>query len=1101
MRIARNPKLKRSYPVSGGRMSVPNPQNPYEAAKLTPMRSPAIRPVSLFAAPPERSPPIPPLREPPHEDPDQRPKNQHGPGAVPENYLKHEAILESFLRDTITMPVHEAIERTIGQTLKAENVMYWQDVPNLHCLYSKHASEVVNHSAGLVGFTFFSREVLKAKAAGAHDAYRGDIDGKLVKEGDPVMLFPLWDYNNNVCGVVELTRDPTKPFFDDEDDEFVQFFVNKFKVYSYWLFKSDKEEDLSLELLQTMELEQFLLLFQRKICTMFRCNSCELWKYNTMDKSMTRYLRSGVSVEARKSGIVGEAMSKECPLNCAQNKMLSSYLPDVDGNETEPVLVVPVVKQDVKYAVALRGRKGINIFTTEDETRLRDIAPYIVLALDNNEKFSATETATGQGNPDRKFVSVVTTLVELLQGGEPIPSVLKRALESAERLVNADRSYVFSHDKERDVMKVVATTYANPCSSEIPVGRGIVGLTWSDVKVYNVADASEEPKFDMVLDLETGYHTRSLLSIPVVNNRLQPVAVAQFLNKKDGKPFSVMDVKAAQVLMMFCGLILENERMFDISNKSTSDLKRLTSACKAIATSDQLKGIVSNILTDAQHTVGTERASVFLVDDVVGVFSTFVSDEPNMPSTIPLSHGIGANTVKKYRSALEKQVPVDKAKMDACTVVNDAYHDPAFNKMIDYHTKYKTKSVLACPIVSSKGVLYGVMELVNKNDGADFTQNDKTMMFSYANLAGVAVEMQKMTEITTNGASQLEMAKWIGDLEQNTTETPSRLAIPMQKKDEIWAFDFKTIDWNGIGLFKVVFGIFKSFEIMDRFKISNNMLFQFLYTLRETYNDVPYHNWIHAVDVFQFYAYEIKRCCLTDTLNVLEILAICVASLGHDAGHKGFDNRYNIATLTPYGILYKDSGSVMEFRHCGVLIDVISQPQANIFRFIPEEQLCKLWQWIIQMILATDIGVQQKILKGANDLMDIGPINLANEQHRLLAMKLLMMLANVSNVCRTFEIAHEWWDLLMEECWKQGDLERAQALELSNPCNDREAPEKEQFEIVFIQDYCLPLMQVVARIFAELDEITKACTANLEKWKGQIGHTKAEINDPEEEEA
>ena len=133
--------------------------------------------------------------------------------------------------------------------------------------------------------------------------------------------------------------------------------------------------------------------------------------------------------------------------------------------------------------------------------------------------------------------------------------------------------------------------------------------------------------------------------------------------------------------------------------------------------------------------------------------------------------------------------------------------------------------------------------------------------------------------------------------------------------------------------------------------------------------------------------------------------------------------------------------------------------------------------------------------------MDIGPINLANEQHRLLAMKLLMMLANVSNVCRTFEIAHEWWDLLMEECWKQGDLERAQALELSNPCNDREAPEKEQFEIVFIQDYCLPLMQVVARIFAELDEITKACTANLEKWKGQIGHTRAEINDREEEEA
>ena len=1094
MRIQRNQIFKKSYPISGGRgnASIPNPQTPYEAAKLTPMRQGNVRSLALFA-PPERSPALPPLRDPQAEG---EAHHQH----ISERYLRHEKIMEQFLRDTITTPLHEAIEKTIASTLKAESATYWQDVPNLHCLYSKHAQDIVNHSAGLVGFTFFSREVLKAKTAGSHEAYRGDIDRKLINEDDPVMLFPLWDYNNNVCGVVQVIRDPAKPFFDEEDDAFVQFFMDKFKIYSYWLFKSDKDEALSLELLQTMELEQFLLLFQRKICSMFNCRACELWKYNAMDKSMTRYTRTPVSIEARKSGIVGEALMKECPLNCAQNKMLSSYLPDVDGNEIESVLVVPVVKHDVKYAIALRGHQGINIFTTEDEAKLREIAPFIALALDNNEKFSATETASGQGNPDRKFVSVVTTLVELLQAGEPIPSVLKRAVESVERLLNADRSYVFGHDRERDMMKVVATTYQNPCASEIPCGRGIVGLTWSDVKVYNIVDASEEPKFDMVLDLETGYHTHSLLSIPVVNNRLQPVAVAQFLNKKDGKPFSVMDVKVAQVLMTFCGLIIENEKMFSMTNKATSDLKKLTSSCKAISTNDQLKAILMDVMKDVQSSIGTERASIFMVDDVVGVFSTFISDEPSMPATIPLSHGIGANTVKKYRTYLGKKVPVDKAKWDACTLVNDAYHDPAFNKMIDYHTKYKTRSVLAAPLVSSKGVLYGVMEVVNKNENAEFTENDRSVMMSFANLAGVAVEMQKLNEVMTNGAAQIEMTKWIGDLEANMNEIPSRLAIPMQRKDEIWAFNFNTIEWNGIGLFKVVFGIFKYFELMERFKISNSMLFTFLYTLRETYNDTPYHNWIHAVDVLQFYAYEIKRCALESTFSASELLAICVAALAHDAGHKGLDNRYNVSTMTPHGILYKDSGSVMEYSHCSVLIDVVAQPQASLFRFIPEAQMCKIWQLMIKMILATDMAVQPKILKAANDLMDIGPVNLANEQHRLMAMQLLMMLANVSNVCRPFEVAHEWWDLLMEECWKQGDLERAQSLELSNPFNDREAPEKEQYEIIFIQDHCLPLMHVVSRIFAELDETTKACLANVEKWKGQIGHGAREGEDENNQE-
>jgi hypothetical protein len=323
-------------------------------------------------------------------------------------------------------------------------------------------------------------------------------------------------------------------------------------------------------------------------------------------------------------------------------------------------------------------------------------------------------------------------------------------------------------------------------------------------------------------------------------------------------------------------------------------------------------------MLNAKADVNAERASLFILDDVI------VVDGGNLPPTIPMTHGIAAAT----------------AKTQKCFIVNDAYHDPMFNKMIDMHTQFRTLSVLTAPVISSEGVLLGVAEMVNKQDGI-FTLEDSTMLQSFAAFAALSLEKRRLKDVTERGTAEIEMRKWIGDFERKSF-TPTKLPLPPEKQEELTTLNYFSIEWNGIGLFKVAFFVFNQFNLLQTFEIPNDLFFTFLFKLRSMDNEPPHHNWIHAIDVLQYFCYQIRLCGFDSVLTRLELLSICVAGISHDARHEGFKNVSNVNSETPFGILFKDQ-SVMETFHCTVIIRIKSQPEWNIFHAISGPDLKRVW--------------------------------------------------------------------------------------------------------------------------------------------------------------
>jgi hypothetical protein len=48
--------------------------------------------------------------------------------------------------------------------------------------------------------------------------------------------------------------------------------------------------------------------------------------------------------------------------------------------------------------------------------------------------------------------------------------------------------------------------------------------------------------------------------------------------------------------------------------------------------------------------------------------------------------------------------------------IRDAYEDARFNREIDKHTGYRTKSMLVCPVKSKDGTVIGAIQMINKKD-------------------------------------------------------------------------------------------------------------------------------------------------------------------------------------------------------------------------------------------------------------------------------------------------------------------------------------------------------------------------------------------------
>jgi HD-GYP domain-containing protein (c-di-GMP phosphodiesterase class II) len=110
--------------------------------------------------------------------------------------------------------------------------------------------------------------------------------------------------------------------------------------------------------------------------------------------------------------------------------------------------------------------------------------------------------------------------------------LLGLVVDAAAKVAEADRCTLFIADRDRgELWSKVAQGAAE---IRVPITAGIVGAVATSGEPIRIADAYADPRFNRRVDMDTGYHTKSILAVPMKNTRGEVVGVLQAINRRDG---------------------------------------------------------------------------------------------------------------------------------------------------------------------------------------------------------------------------------------------------------------------------------------------------------------------------------------------------------------------------------------------------------------------------------------------------------------------------------------------------------------------------------------------------------------------------------------
>lgn len=318
-------------------------------------------------------------------------------------------------------------------------------------------------------------------------------------------------------------------------------------------------------------------------------------------------------------------------------------------------------------------------------------------------------------------------------------------------LLGCDRVSLFVLEKKSEMLKLFASNLSTPIM--VSPGQGIAGTVFQRKQTINIPDCYKDRRFDKTFDQKTGYLTRSLLAVPILDFDGMAVGVLQAINKLDeskpiqegapagarAKAFARNDEKIVAHLTQHVGIALRNAEVY---REAISTSERATGLLNTVQSLSQDLGTQSLILTITMHAnkiVSAQRSTVFLVDEPKDQLWS-VSTDTGVEIRIPKKAGIAGECCCEGKLI---NIP-------------DAYADKRFNQAFDKKTGFRTHSILAVPLFDdpmsghaaharkstrADGLtVIGVVQMINKvsYDGQleSFDESDVEVMELFAKFIG-----------------------------------------------------------------------------------------------------------------------------------------------------------------------------------------------------------------------------------------------------------------------------------------------------------------------------------------------------------------------------
>ncbi len=160
------------------------------------------------------------------------------------------------------------------------------------------------------------------------------------------------------------------------------------------------------------------------------------------------------------------------------------------------------------------------------------------------------------------------------------------------------------------------------------------------------------------------------------------------------------------------------------------ELNAMHTVSAVMISNPDLDNLLRLILSKLVNVIDADRGTLYLIDEARGeLWSRVLQSAEGELSEIRLKIGKG---VAGYVAASGQTLNIP-----------DAYADPRFDARFDRMTGYRTRSILAAPMVNPQQKIIGVVQLLNKR-GGPFTQHDERLLAAMTAQAAISIENARL---------------------------------------------------------------------------------------------------------------------------------------------------------------------------------------------------------------------------------------------------------------------------------------------------------------------------------------------------------------------
>jgi adenylate cyclase len=158
--------------------------------------------------------------------------------------------------------------------------------------------------------------------------------------------------------------------------------------------------------------------------------------------------------------------------------------------------------------------KLVGEFDEKDLHILESLTTRCAVTLQATQNIERMEVTRAK---EMAFLDVVSDITSEIDLG----SVLQKVMLESTRMLDADRGTLFLNDFKTNELFSKVAMGDSIGEIRLPNHLGIAGAVYTSKKTVNIPHAYADLRFNPAFDKQTGYFTRSILCVPVVNKMVK----------------------------------------------------------------------------------------------------------------------------------------------------------------------------------------------------------------------------------------------------------------------------------------------------------------------------------------------------------------------------------------------------------------------------------------------------------------------------------------------------------------------------------------------------------------------------------------------------